>query len=185
MRSVQRKGDWRFEIQTALPLQNKAIGASIACAGCCLTLVEKGTDWFAVDVSAESLSKTTLKTWEEGTQVNLEPALRAGDELGGHIVSGHVDGLAEIVDIIPAQDSHLIRLRVPGEHAALIAPKGSVTLDGVSLTVNTVDANMFTVNIIPHTWQVTTLGQLKTGSMLNFEVDMLARYIMRQREVLK
>ncbi|HCQ71332.1 MAG: riboflavin synthase [Alphaproteobacteria bacterium] len=184
VQSIDKQGDWRFVIKTALPLADKPLGASIACAGCCLTVVEKGADWFAVDVSGESLSKTTLGTWEQGTRLNLEPALRAGDELGGHIVSGHVDGLATLQSIKPENDSHILRFSVPQEFAAYIAPKGSITLNGVSLTVNDVENNEFTVNIIPHTWEVTTLGHLKAGDALNFEVDMLARYILRQREVL-
>lgn len=179
---LDKTGDWRFEIKTALPLAQKPLGASIACAGCCLTVIEKGEDWFAVNVSAESLSKTILKNWQEGTHLNLEPALCVGDELGGHIVSGHVDGVATLVEITPAGESHILRFRVPESFARYIAPKGSIALDGVSLTVNAVEGCDFTVNIIPHTWQVTTLGNLKAGDCLNFEVDMLARYIVRQQE---
>ena len=183
VKSITKDGDWRFIIRTGLDLTHTQIGASIACAGCCLTVVEKGEDWFAVDVSAESLSKTTLGTWEEGTRINLEPALKIGDELGGHIVSGHVDGLATLLDSVADGDSHRLTIQIPEGFEGFIAAKGSVALDGISLTVNAVTANTFGVNIIPHTWEVTTLGNIKTGDALNFEVDTLARYVARQRDV--
>lgn len=182
VKSISRNGDWRFVIQTNIPLHDKAIGASIACAGCCLTVVEKGDDWFAVDVSHESLNKTTLKNWEEGSRLNLEPSLRLGDELGGHIVSGHVDGLATLDTITKREDSHELWFTLPSDFAPYVAEKGSITLSGVSLTVNDVKGASFNVNIIPHTWQVTTLGGLQEGDTINFEIDMLARYIARQRE---
>lgn len=183
--SARKSGDWRFVIETQnLDVANKALGASICCSGCCLTVVEKGDNWFAVDVSQESLSKTTLKHWGEGTKINLEPSLCVGDELGGHIVSGHVDGIATLEKIETSEDSHILTIRIPDEYAAFVAQKGSIALNGVSLTVNTVEGSAFTVNIIPHTWEVTTLGDLKAGDPLNFEIDMLARYIQRQREVL-
>lgn len=176
----RRGGDVRFTIETAFDMAQIALGASIACAGCCLTVVETGDDWFAVDVSQESFSKTTLGFWEVGSRVNLEQSLKMGDELGGHLVSGHVDGVAEILSITPEGGSHRLKIRVPEEFAKYIAPKGSVALDGISLTVNEVEGAIFGVNIIPHTWEVTTLGKAEAGTRLNFEVDLLARYVARQ-----
>jgi riboflavin synthase len=158
------------------------IGASIACNGCCLTVIEKGRDWFAVQASAETLSKTTLGTWRDGTRINLERALRIGDELGGHIVSGHVDGLGEIVGITPEGESQRFRIRPPKALSRFIAPKGSVAVDGTSLTVNEVDAEVFGVNIIPHTLAVTTWGKMRVGQPVNIEIDMLARYVARLTE---
>ena len=158
------------------------LGASVACAGCCLTAVEVGPDWFAVDVSGETLSKTGLGEWRVGTPTNLERSLRLGDELGGHLVSGHVDGLGEVLDVRPEGGSWRVRVRVPRELARFIAPKGSVAVDGVSLTVNEVEGDVFGVNIIPHTWTATTLGQLRPGARVNIEVDMLARYVARLAE---
>lgn len=177
---VQKDGDWRIRIQTRIDLSREKIGASICCSGCCLTVVGKGDDWFDVEVSAETLSKTSLGKWAIGKKINLEPSLRMGDELGGHFVSGHVDCVAEIVSVSPEQDSHRVQIMVPQDIAPLIAPKGSVALDGISLTVNEVEDNFFGVNIIPHTWNVTTMGQCKAGGMLNLEIDMLARYVARQ-----
>lgn len=159
-----------------------ALGASIACAGCCLTAVEVGPDWFAVDVSGETLSKTGLGGWGVGTRTNLERSLRLGDELGGHLVSGHVDGLGEVLEVRPENGSWRVRVRVPRELARFIAPKGSVAVDGVSLTVNEVEGEVFGVNIIPHTWTATTLGELRPGARVNIEVDMLARYVARLAE---
>lgn len=180
VRSVDKNGgDVRFGIQTNFDLSKTDIGASIACAGCCLTVVEKQNDVFFVDVSAESLSKTTIGTWEECTKINLEQALKMGDELGGHIVSGHVDGLAILKSITPEGDSHRFVFEVPEKFAKFIAPKGSISLDGVSLTVNEVDGPTFGVNIIPHTWDNTTLGLLSEGDAVHFEIDMLARYVAR------
>ena len=181
----QEGGDLRLQIQTSLDLSQTEIGASIACAGCCLTVVEKQSDCFVVDVSAESLSKTTLGGWQTGTKLNLEPALKMGDELGGHIVSGHVDGLATLLSATAEGDSHRLKWEVPSDLAGFIAPKGSVTLDGVSLTVNEVAGNVFGVNIIPHTWQVTTLGRVQVGQKAHVEIDMLARYVARLLEVQK
>ena len=158
-------------------------GASVACAGCCVTAVEVGPDWFAVDVSGETLSKTGLGEWRAGTMLNLERSLRLGDELGGHLVSGHVDGLGEVLEVRPENGSWRVRVRVPRELARFIAPKGSVAVDGVSLTVNEVEGEVFGVNIIPHTWTATTLGQLRPGARVNIEVDMLARYVARLAEV--
>jgi riboflavin synthase len=158
------------------------IGASIACSGTCLTAVELGGDWFAVDASAETLSKTTLGGWRQGTRVNLERPLRVGDELGGHLVAGHVDGTGEVVSATPENGSVRWRFRAPVELAPYIAPKGSIAIDGVSLTVNDVDGEVFGVNIIPHTATVTTFGTLQPGSRVNLEIDTMARYVARLRE---
>jgi riboflavin synthase len=159
-----------------------AVGASIACSGCCLTAVELGADWFAVQVSAETLSKTTLGGWRVGTTVNLERPLRVGDELGGHIVAGHVDGVGRVLSAEPDHGSVRWRFAVPDALARFIAPKGSVAVNGVSLTVNEVDGVMFGVNIIPHTAEVTTFGTLAPGDDVNIEIDTVARYIARMRE---
>lgn len=183
VKSIKRDGDWRIVIGTGLDLSATPMGASIACSGCCLTVVEKGDDWFAVDVSAESLSKTVIGDWAEGAKINIEPSLKLGDELGGHIVSGHVDGLAELISIEQDADSYRLKIKAPVELAKFIAQKGSVTLDGISLTVNEVDGDVFGVNIIPHTWQHTTLSDRSAGDKLNIEIDMLARYVARQLEV--
>jgi riboflavin synthase len=182
VRAVRKAGDTRFEITTGYDLGTVDMGASIACNGCCLTVIEKGPDWFAIQASAETLSKTTLGDWATGTRINLERALKIGDELGGHIVSGHVDGLGEIVSITPEGDSQRFRFRVPHELARFIAPKGSVAIDGTSLTVNEVEGNVFGVNIIPHTQTVTTWGTMKVGQRVNIEIDMLARYVARLTE---
>jgi len=173
------RGDVRIRIQTSIDLARESIGASIACSGCCLTVVEKGADWFDVDVSAESLSKTAIGGWNEGTKVNIESSLRMGDELGGHFVFGHVDGLATVEAIEKDGDSHRLKIRVPDDLAKYVAPKGSVSLDGVSLTVNEVDGSIFGVNIIPHTWEKTSLGHVRQGQAVHFEVDMLARYVAK------
>ncbi|HVI32952.1 riboflavin synthase [Phenylobacterium sp.] len=174
--------DRRFEIETSFDLATVDIGASIAHAGCCLTVVEKGEGWFAVEVSGETLDKTTLSDWREGRRVNLERAARVGDELGGHIVSGHVDGVGEVLSVAEEGGSHRVRIRVPRPLHRFIAPKGSITVEGVSLTVNEVEDDAFGVNLIPHTWDVTTLGELKPGARVNLEIDMLARYLARWRE---
>ncbi len=181
----EQRGDTRFRIRTAFDTDSIAIGASIACSGCCLTVVQTGADWFAVDVSAETLSRTTLGQWGEGSRINLERSLKVGDELGGHIVSGHVDGLAEVVQAAPEGDSLRLEFRVPDALAGFVAEKGSVALDGVSLTVNAVQGNVFGINLIPHTQQVTTLGGLQVGHRVNFEVDTLARYVGRLRDWVK
>jgi riboflavin synthase len=183
VRSVRETNrDRRYEIETAYDLATIDLGASISHAGCCLTVVEKGADWFAVEVSAETLSKTTLGGWTEGRRVNLERAARLGDEMGGHIVSGHVDGLGEVLSVEPEGGSHRIRIRAPRPLHRLIAPKGSITVEGVSLTVNAVEDDVFGLNIIPHTWEVTTLGEMKPGYPVNLEIDMLARYLARWQE---
>ena len=174
----------RFRIRTAYDMESVAIGASISCNGCCLTVVEKGPDWFAVDVSQETLDRTTLGAWVAGMPINLERALRAGDELGGHIVSGHVDGLALVDDIREEAGSLRLTIVPPAELSKFVAPKGSVALDGVSLTVNEVGGNSFGVNIIPHTQAVTTFGALKVGDRLNMEIDQMARYVARLIETL-
>ena len=174
--------DRRFEVETAYALDSIALGASISHAGCCLTVVDKRDGWFAVEVSGETLARTTLASWREGTVVNLERAARAGDELGGHVVSGHVDGVGQVLSIEPEGGSHRVLIRAPKPLHRYIAPKGSITVEGVSLTVNDVDDDVFGVNIIPHTWDVTTLGQLRPGDRVNLEIDMLARYLARWQE---
>jgi riboflavin synthase len=175
--------DMRLVIGTPWP-DTAAIplGASIACSGCCLTAVELGADWFAVDASAETLSKTTLGQWSVGTRVNLERPLRIGDELGGHIVSGHVDGVGEVIGMAPEGGSVRWSFRVPGALARFIAPKGSVAVDGVSLTVNEVGRDTFGVNIIPHTAAMTRFGQIRLGEAVNIEIDTVARYVARLSE---
>ena len=184
VRSTEQRGDLRLVIGTTYDLETVDLGASICCSGVCLTVVDKGDDWFALDVSAETVSRTAGDHWREGARLNLERALRLGDELGGHIVTGHVDAVAEVVGACPNGDSTRIGIKVPPELAPMIAAKGSITLDGVSLTVNDVRAaedgsTHFAVNIVPHTAQHTTLGELKAGQQLNVEVDVLARYIDR------
>ena len=180
--AVERRGDTRFEIATAYDTSGIALGASIACSGACLTVVAVRPGAFAVEASAETLACTTLGGWREGTAVNLERALRVGDELGGHIVSGHVDGVAATVSRRPEGDSVRFVFEAPEALAGFVAAKGSVALDGVSLTVNEVDGARFGVNIIPHTLSHTTLGELQAGGMVNMEIDMLARYLARRLE---
>ena len=158
------------------------LGASIACSGCCLTAIEIGPDWFAVNASDETLSKTTIGGWRVGTRVNLERPLKVGDELGGHIVSGHVDGVGEVLSADPVHGSVRWTFRVPAPLARFIAPKGSVAVDGVSLTVNEVRGPEFSVNIIPHTAAVTSFGFLKPGDAVNIEIDTVARYVARLSE---
>ncbi len=184
VRSAEQRGDLRLQIATGYDLETVDLGASIACSGVCLTVVDKGGDWFAVDVSGETLSRTAADMWREGTRLNLERSLRLGDELGGHIVTGHVDAVAQVVGTCPEGDSTRVGISVPRALGPMIAPKGSVALDGVSLTVNDVrdaedGATHFSVNIIPHTAQQTTLGDIAGGRQLNVEVDVLARYIDR------
>jgi riboflavin synthase len=184
VRSAEQRGDLRLTIGTSYDLACLDLGASIACSGACLTVVDKGEDWFAADVSGETLSKTAGDHWREGAKLNLERALRLGDELGGHIVTGHVDAVGEVLGTCPEGDSTRIGVRVSKELGAMIAEKGSVTLDGVSLTVNDVreaedGSTHFSVNIIPHTARQTTLGHIAAGEQLNVEVDVLARYLRR------
>jgi riboflavin synthase len=182
VRRLHRMGDVRAEIACDWDIGSVAIGASIACDGVCLTAVDKGADWFAVDISAETLSKTVLGDWTEGRSINLERSLRVGDELGGHIVSGHVDGVAEIVAMAADGASTVVTVSAPAPLARFIAPKGSVALNGTSLTVNSVDGATFTVNLIPHTKAVTGWGTARPGDRLNIEIDMLARYVARLAE---
>ena len=183
VRSVEARGDLRLQIATGYDLDTIDLGASIACSGTCLTVVDKGKDWFAVDVSGETQSRTASGLWNEGAKLNLERSLRMGDELCGPIVTGHVDAVGEVVEARPEGDSVRILIRVPSELGAMIAPKGSIALDGVSLTVNEVedspDGTRFSVNIIPHTAQETSFAGIATGRQLNVEIDVLARYIQR------
>jgi len=172
----------RARIKCSEATANTDIGASIACDGACLTVIARGGDWFDAEISAETLSKTNLGGWMQGRRINLERALRVGDELGGHIVSGHVDGLAEIIAITDEGDSTRYRLRAPAELAKYVASKGSVALYGVSLTVNEVEGAEFGVNLIPHTKQVTNWGAAKVGDRINMEIDTLARYVARLAE---
>ena len=182
--SVEARGDTRIVVRTAYDTGTVDLGASIACSGVCLTVVNKGPGWFAVDVSGETISRTAGDQWSAGRKLNLERAMRLGDELGGHIVTGHVDGLATIVGICPEGDSKRIDFSVARELAPFIAPKGSITIDGVSLTVNQVEdqadgTTHFSINLIPHTQAVTTLGELAQGQAVNIEIDVLARYLQR------
>lgn len=179
VRAVAESGDTRFEFTTSYDTNSIEIGASIACSGVCLTVIETGPDWFAASVSEETLSKTTLSDWRTGTPVNLERALKMGDELGGHIVSGHVDGVGKLVSAREEGDSTRMTFEAPQTLAPFVAEKGSITIDGTSLTVNEVDGRTFGINVIPHTQDVTTLGKIKTGSAVNLEIDMLARYVAR------
>jgi riboflavin synthase len=184
VRTVEQRGDLRLTISTGYDLSTVDLGASIACSGVCLTVVDKDDDWFAVDVSRATISKTAADHWREGAALNLERALRLGDELGGHIVTGHVDAVGEVLGTCPEGDSTRIGVKIGAELATMIAPKGSVTLDGVSLTVNDVreaddGSTHFSVNIIPHTAHYTTLGEMTAGRQLNVEVDVLARYLQR------
>lgn len=181
--SVERKRDWRVWIRGPWSCDEIDLGASISCSGVCLTVMEQLPDSFAVEVSEETLSRTTLHSWQHGTAINLERSLKMGDEMGGHLVSGHVDGVAIIEKIAVVAGSHRLDISVPPSFAGLIAEKGSVALDGISLTVNSVDENRFSVNIIEHTWQNTNLGNCVENDSLNFEVDMLARYVSRLLQV--
>lgn len=179
VRKIEKAGDTRIEIETSYDMDDVEIGASIACSGPCLTVVEKGPGWFAVEASAETLDKTGVGDWAVGTPVNLERAMRIGDELGGHIVSGHVDAVALIVEMAPEGDSMRFTFEAPEAFAKYIAPKGSVSLDGVSLTVNEVQGNRFGVNIISHTQGATTFGGRQVGDRINMEIDTIARYVAR------
>ena len=186
--SAESRGDLRLTIGCGYDMASVDIGASIACSGVCLTVVDQGDDWFAVDVSAETQARTPAGMWHEGAKLNLERALRVGDELGGHIVTGHVDGLGEAVEVAPEGGSVRVLIRAPAEIGPYIAEKGSIALDGVSLTVNALKdveggATDFSVNIIPHTAGHTTLGQLSAGQQVNLEIDVLARYLQRLESV--
>jgi riboflavin synthase len=188
---LEKTGDLRARISTAYDTDTVDIGASIACNGVCLTVITKGRtdgrDWFDVEISAESVSKTNIadgrKAWSLGSKVNLERALKLGDELGGHIVSGHVDGVAVITDITPVGDSTVVTFAVPKDLSCFIAQKGSVTLDGTSLTVNDVDGETFNVNLIPHTKDNTTWADIAVNDKINLEIDTLARYVARLADV--
>lgn len=188
---LDQRGDLRARINTKYDTNSVDIGASIACNGVCLTVITKGVEngqnWFDVEISAESVSKTNIasgrRSWIIGRRVNLERALKLGDELGGHIVSGHVDGVAEITDIQAVGDSSVVTFRAPHDLSAFIAQKGSVTLDGTSLTVNDVSGDTFTVNLIPHTKECTTWGDIAVGDKINLEIDTLARYVARLADV--
>ena len=184
VRKAEQRGDLRLEISTGYDLGTVDLGASISCSGVCLTVVDRGEDWFAVDVSGETISKTAADHWREGAKLNLERSLRLGDELGGHIVTGHVDAVATVVGTCPEGDSLKVGVSIPRALGPMVAQKGSIAVDGVSLTVNEVreaedGTTHFAINIIPHTAHETTLGSLTQGQQLNVEVDVLARYIDR------
>ena len=184
VRAVTKTGEGegegrRFEVETRFDVDGIDIGASIAHAGACMTVVAKGANWYAIEVSGESLSKTTLGAWQVGTRINLERAMCLGDELGGHMVSGHVDGVGEVTQRENDGDSVRFRFRAPENLAKYLAPKGSITIDGVSLTVNEVEGAEFGINVIPHTQDATTIGALGVGDKVNLEIDMLARYVAR------
>lgn len=192
IREVRQTGDLHAVIACPFDPAGIAMGASIACSGTCLTVVDKGgiagDAWFAVDISGETVARTVPGRWETGRTINLEPALKLGDELGGHIVTGHVDGVGTIVSVAPEGDSRRLVISAPGELAPYLAPKGSITVDGVSLTVNEVvdqpdGACHFSLNIIPHTAEVTTLGALSAGDYVNLEIDVLARYLRRMQSL--
>lgn len=184
VRGVEMRGDMRARIGCGYEMAGVDLGASIACDGVCLTVIAKGDDWFDVDISAETLSKTNIGAngWQNGKRLNLERALRVGDELGGHIVSGHVDGVARVVELRDEGDSLRVVFDAPADLARFVAPKGSVALNGTSLTVNEVSANRFGVNLIPHTQQVTTWDEIAEGDAVNLEIDTLARYVARLAE---
>jgi riboflavin synthase len=186
--AIEHRGDLRVRIATAYDTASVDLGASISCSGVCLTVIDKGPGWFTVDVSGETVSRSAQGQWSQGRKLNLERAMKLGDELGGHIVTGHVDGVAEVASVEPVGDSRVIAFRVARDLAPFVATKGSVTVDGVSLTVNTVsdgaDGTTFTVNIIPHTQAVTTLGALEAGQAVNIEIDVLARYLNRMQSLL-
>jgi riboflavin synthase len=184
VRTAEQRGDLRLVIACGYDMGTVDLGSSIACSGVCLTVVDKGEDWFAVDLSSETRARTARDLWVAGGRLNLERSLRVGDELGGHIVSGHVDGVADVAAVDPEGGSIRLGLSAPAGLARYLAPKGSVTLDGVSLTVNEVSdaqdgAVQFSVNIIPHTAEITTLGEIAAGRQLNVEIDVIARYLER------
>ena len=179
VKELVKQGDLKVVITTSYDTKFISMGASICCSGVCLTVVDKGERWFAVEVSKETTDSTTVGSWQVGTAVNLERSLQLKDELGGHIVSGHVDGTAELMALEKEGDSHRLSLLVEPKLAKFIAPKGSVTLEGISLTVNSVEGNGFGINIIPHTWENTSFKFLTTGNYLNIEIDVIARYVER------
>lgn len=183
IRELEQRGDLRARIATSYDTAGIDIGASIACDGVCLTVIELGDDWFDVEISAETVSKSNLQHWSKDKRINLERALKVGDELGGHIVSGHVDGVASVLSMAAEGDSTRVTLRAPRDLARFIAPKGSVTLNGTSLTVNGVTDCDFDINFIPHTQVVTTWGDVAVGDSINLEIDTLARYVARLAEM--
>jgi len=182
VKAILKRGDTRFQISTSYDTKSIDIGASISCSGTCLTVVDKGKNWFAVEVSNETLTKTTLGLWVKGTQVNLERSMTLGDEFGGHIVTGHIDGVGVIKSIESDGDSLRFEFITPSDLSSFIAQKGSVTVNGVSLTVNTIIENIFTTNIIPHTKNVTTFKTAKVNDSVNLEIDLLSRYVARLLE---
>jgi riboflavin synthase len=181
--AAEQRGDLRLRVACGYDMASVDLGASIACSGVCLTVVDKGEDWFSLDLSAETVGRTASGLWQEGSRLNLERAMRLGDELGGHIVTGHVDGVGEVVSAEPSGDSSIVTIEAPRDLAPYIAPKGSIAVEGVSLTVNDVSDNRFSLNIIPHTAAQTTLSDLAPGRRLNLEIDILARYIGRMLEL--
>lgn len=181
--AIDKAGDWRVKIRTKLDLSQIRPGASMACAGICLSVIGLDDTSFDVQVSEETRRITEVELWETGTRLNLETSLKLGDEIGGHFVFGHVDGLATLEEVYKVSESHLMRFKIPAECESMLASKGSVSLDGVSLTINNVSKDDFTVNIIPHTWDHTTLKLLQPGDNVHFEADMLARYVARQTEL--
>ena len=185
--AAEERGDLRLRIACGYDMAEVALGASIACSGVCLTVVDNGGDWFAVDVSDETIRRTAPGLWQEGSRLNLERALRVGDELGGHIVTGHVDGVGEVESAVEVGGSVRLAILAPQELEGYVAPKGSIALDGVSLTVNEVEpiseGLRFTVNVIPHTAAETTLSDVAAGRAVNIEIDVLARYIGRMLEL--
>lgn len=180
IKSIDDRNGREITIETALPLEEIPIGGSIATSGICFTAVEKGEDWFSVTASGATLDVTTAGRWQVGEQVNLERSLRIGDELGGHIVFGHVDAVGQVTDLSAVAESHRLEIEIPASLAPLVAVKGSVTIDGISLTVNETEGRRFAVNIIPHTWAETNLPSRHIGDRVNVEIDMLARYVARQ-----
>jgi riboflavin synthase len=181
--SLNAGADALFEVESHYQADTLTVGASISHQGVCLTLIgfeptPTGSKW-QVQVSKESLDFSTARDWNAGTQLNLERALKMGDELGGHMVSGHVDGIGEVVAITPENESHRVKIKVPDNLAKYVSPKGSVAIDGISLTVNEVEGNIFGINVIPHTWNVTTLGKIQIGTSVNLEADQMARYVDR------
>ena len=186
--SIDTRGDLRVRIASGYDMATVDLGASIACSGVCLTVVSKSDGWFDVDVSGETVARTAQGQWRQGRRLNLERALRMGDELGGHIVTGHVDGVGSVIGVCPIGDSHKIGISAPAELGRYLAPKGSITVDGVSLTVNEVTDQPdgtahFAINVIPHTTAMTTLGDLASGTAVNLEIDVLARYLGRMEQL--
>jgi len=185
--AVERRGDLRARISTVYDTATVDLGASIACSGVCLTVVDKGPGWFAVDISGESVARSADSMWSQGTALNLERALKVGDELGGHIVTGHVDGVGEVVSVTAEGDSHVVGFAAPRAIAPYIAPKGSIAIDGVSLTVNTVEDEaervLFSINLIPHTMAMTSFAGIAPGRRVNIEIDVLARYLGRMEQL--